>query len=71
MGVGGGGEFNETMGIMIDVDNKHQLIRALQNMRYNFSKYDLEKISDDTLSRYGEQVICKKIDFALHKIQKD
>lgn len=55
-------EFNESMGIMIEVDNRNQLIMALKNMRRDFNKYDFKKISDDTIERYGDKVMRKALD---------
>ncbi len=63
------GEFNKSMGIMIDVDSKEQLVEALMQMRESSESYDYKKISE-TMDAYSENVIKKALDEIFDKSVK-
>jgi glycosyltransferase involved in cell wall biosynthesis len=52
---------NETNGILVDVDNREQLVDAFKYMYKNAHLYNLKKIADDCYANYSEDVIVKKL----------
>ena len=52
---------NETNGLLIDVDNKRQLITAFQFMYQNADKFDHKQIASDCCAKYSEEAIVNEL----------
>ena len=52
---------NETNGILIEKDNKEQLVEAFRYMYHNVHKYDSKKIAEDCYAKYSEEAVVKQL----------
>ncbi|TEB08216.1 Glycogen synthase [Pelotomaculum schinkii] len=52
---------NKNNGILIDVDNKEQLVQAMKRMITRYKNYRKEDISKETISQYSEISVVKKL----------
>jgi glycosyltransferase involved in cell wall biosynthesis len=52
---------NDTNGILIDVDNREQLIEAFRYMYHNAHKYNSEQIAADCRAKYSEAAVAGKL----------
>lgn len=59
----GGPEFfvKETDGIIVPVNDVDNLVKAMKNIRSNYSNYDTKKISEDCMTRFTPDVIADKL----------
>jgi len=62
---------NETNGILVDVDNKEQLVKAFQYMYQNADKYDSKKIAADCYAKYSEDAVVKQLSDIYKEIQSN
>lgn len=54
---------NESNGILIEVDNRQDLIKAFKRMILNIGEYDGEQISNSTIAKFsGENIALKLMD---------
>jgi len=61
---------NETNGILIDVDNEEQLIKAFQDMYQNVNKFDSKQIAADCCAKYSEEAVVKQLTKIYEAIKK-
>lgn len=54
-------DWNDSYGVMIDVDNQAQLTKAIQYVYENYEKYDLKLISAQNRLRYSASSIVKSL----------
>lgn len=52
---------NEENGLLVSVDNKEQLISALQFMYKNINTFNRKKISEQTLKRFSPETVAKQL----------
>jgi len=55
------GFVNESNGILIDVDNKEQLVEAMKYMYNNIDTFDRKSIARETLEKFSPKVVAMKI----------
>lgn len=48
-------------GLLVDKDNSDKLLEAMFYIYENYNKYDKNKISKDTIDKYGQETICNSI----------
>jgi glycosyltransferase involved in cell wall biosynthesis len=58
---GANGIVNETNGILIDVDNREQLVEAFRYMYHNAHKYNGQQIAADCRAKYSEEAVTREI----------
>ena len=61
---------NETNGILIDIDNEEQLIKAFQEMYQNADKFNNRQISDNCYAKYSEKNIVEQLTKIYEEIKK-
>lgn len=52
---------NESNGILIDKENKGQIVSALKKMKNNLQKYNRKLISEDTNARFSGQAVANQL----------
>ncbi len=60
----------ETNGLLVEVDNEDQMVKALENMYDNYEKYDRQKIREECLSLYSPQSIAQQINEVYNSVIK-
>ncbi|MCL2682901.1 MAG: glycosyltransferase [Bacteroidales bacterium] len=52
---------NKTNGVLVDVDNSEQLIKAFQYMYENVAKFDHKQIAIDCYVKYSQEAVVKQL----------
>jgi glycosyltransferase involved in cell wall biosynthesis len=62
---------NDTNGILIDVDNREQLVAAFRYMYHNAHKYDSQQIAADCRAKYSETAVVGRLSEVYQQILRE